>query len=67
MSGFGIAGTNAHVVLEEAPPSATSPSTRPRPAIGNILPLSAKSPEALRALAARFADLLESDPLSSPL
>ena len=28
-----------------------------------ILPLSAKSPDALRALAARFAELLESDPV----
>ena len=60
VSAFEIAGTNAHVVLEEAPGAvATLNVVRNGPVA--LLPLSAKSPDALRALAARFADLLESD------
>jgi phthiocerol/phenolphthiocerol synthesis type-I polyketide synthase B len=60
VSGFGIAGTNAHVVLEEAPVEAAQPKIVPIRS-ASPLPLSAKSPEALRALATGIADLLESD------
>lgn len=54
VSSFGFGGTNAHVVLEEAPPTvlATSPRERPR----HVLALSAKSPDALTALAGACAD-----------
>jgi acyl transferase domain-containing protein/acyl carrier protein len=65
VSGFGIAGTNGHIVLEAAAPAAPSAPdvsmTAPAPATAGepvLLPLSARSPEALRALAARYADLL---------
>ncbi len=59
VSAFGIAGTNAHVVLEEAAPpkGARDPSPTPGRATA-LLALSAKCPEALRALATRYADLL---------
>src|SRR5436305_659691 len=52
VSAFGFGGTNAHVVLEEAPelPPAT-PSARPH----QLLLLSAKSPGALAAATARLA------------
>jgi myxalamid-type polyketide synthase MxaE and MxaD len=50
VSSFGFGGTNVHVVLEEAPagdPSAGSPD----PGLPLLLPLSARTPEALGALA----------------
>jgi acyl transferase domain-containing protein len=60
---FGIAGTNAHVVLEEAPPvgeraSAATGEDDPGHA---LLVLSGRTPEALRDLARRYADWFESD------
>lgn len=51
VSSFGISGTNAHVVLEEAPPEAAPPA----PAFPGWLALSARSDAALRAQAERFA------------
>ncbi len=60
VSAFGIAGANAHVVLESAPAVAEVVRADPRRAV-HLLPVSARSPEALRALAARYADRLESD------
>jgi acyl transferase domain-containing protein/non-ribosomal peptide synthetase component F len=56
VSSFGLGGTNAHVVLEEAP--APAPAVRTRP--WQLLTLSARTPEALAVagerLAARLAD-----------
>jgi acyl transferase domain-containing protein/acyl-CoA synthetase (AMP-forming)/AMP-acid ligase II/acyl carrier protein len=64
VSSFGFGGTNAHIILEEAPaPVATS--TPATPPACNWLKLSAKTPEALRALATRYADALESGSLAT--
>lgn len=56
VSSFGIGGTNAHVVLEEAPtqPAASSSAGAPQ-----LLVLSAKSAEALDDAAVRLAEHLE--------
>lgn len=51
VSSFGFVGTNAHLILEEAPASDPSPS-QARPAY--LLPLSAKHPTQLRDLAHRY-------------
>ncbi|MGQ4483259.1 type I polyketide synthase [Streptomyces sp. SAS_276] len=58
VSSFGISGTNAHIILEEAP-SGDEPIERgPEPAIVPLL-LSAADEDALRAQAARIADTLD--------
>ncbi|MEU5999374.1 SDR family NAD(P)-dependent oxidoreductase [Streptomyces sp. NPDC047197] len=57
VSAFGVGGTNAHVLLEEAPLDAgTAPNTEPGPAALPVVPwlLSAKTPAALRAQARRL-------------
>ena len=51
VSSFGIGGTNAHVVVQEAPPVAPAPPSRP----WQLLLLSARSDGALDALSTRLA------------
>ncbi|HET6763309.1 MAG TPA: type I polyketide synthase, partial [Longimicrobiaceae bacterium] len=57
VSSFGMGGTNAHVVLQEAPASVAVPSERP----WHLLPLSAKTDAALAAARARLAEHLRGD------
>jgi acyl transferase domain-containing protein/NADPH:quinone reductase-like Zn-dependent oxidoreductase len=63
VSSFGLGGTNAHVVLEEAPRALPSGPGRSR----HVLPLSAKTPAALSRMTANLADWLEADAGATPL
>ena len=58
VSSFGFGGTNAHVVLEEAPPAIIGIPEAERKIGTHLLPLSARSPEALQSLARAYQDFL---------
>ncbi|MGE2722438.1 type I polyketide synthase [Mycolicibacterium celeriflavum] len=63
VNSFGFGGTNAHAVLAEPPgPVDATPLTRGEEPPLTLLPISARSEEALVAAAGRLADLLDSDP-----
>jgi len=58
VSSFGIGGTNAHVILEEAPPRRSSGRTRPL----QLLTISARTAQALDRRAEALAARLEEEP-----
>ncbi|MFD4636357.1 type I polyketide synthase [Lentzea sp. NPDC058436] len=67
VSSFGISGTNAHLIIEEAPAEEVAED---RPSTGNTpvpVVLSGTSREALAAQARRLLSTVEADPSASPL
>ncbi|MYX61879.1 SDR family NAD(P)-dependent oxidoreductase, partial [Streptomyces sp. SID8382] len=69
ISSFGISGTNAHTIVEQAP-AVDTPAEAPEPnGLGGLLPfvLSAKNAEALREQAARLRTHIAARPESAPL
>ncbi|HEY5115051.1 MAG TPA: beta-ketoacyl synthase N-terminal-like domain-containing protein, partial [Nakamurella sp.] len=58
VSSFGFGGTNAHVVVEE-PPARVAAEPADSGVGVRILPISARTPQALTRLAARYADALD--------
>ncbi|AMM24058.1 type I polyketide synthase [Variovorax sp. PAMC 28711] len=58
VSAFGVGGTNAHVIVEEAPPALPPEHS----ALPQLLQLSARTPAALSAAVQRLADHLEAHP-----
>lgn len=57
VSSFGIGGTNAHVIVEEAPPAEAPVASR----LPQLVTVSARSAEAVARARARLADHLEAD------
>nr|BBM96638.1 modular polyketide synthase [Streptomyces kitasatoensis] len=67
VSSFGVSGTNAHVILEQAPPApADAPAPPAAGPAATVLPLSADGTEPLREQARRLAAHLAADPDLAP-
>ncbi|HTE40950.1 MAG TPA: beta-ketoacyl synthase N-terminal-like domain-containing protein [Steroidobacteraceae bacterium] len=61
ISSLGFGGANAHIVVRE-PPKVLSPAVASNPGASYVLPLSARTMSALRALLASYEQLLRAEP-----
>ncbi|MFE8599878.1 SDR family NAD(P)-dependent oxidoreductase [Archangium violaceum] len=66
VSAFGAGGTNVHVILGAAPPVEAAPAEVWTGRVRPILPLSARDPQGLRALAARWAAVAARQEIGAP-
>ncbi|WP_433335097.1 beta-ketoacyl synthase N-terminal-like domain-containing protein [Spirillospora sp. CA-294931] len=66
VSSFGFGGTNAHVVVEEAPPPVERSGAVAEPAVRRY-PLSGPTPERVAAAAGSLARWLDADDVAAPL
>ncbi|MEU7360100.1 MULTISPECIES: type I polyketide synthase [Streptomyces] len=62
VSAFGVSGTNAHVILEQAPARGTAPSASPGADGPAVWTFAAKTSSALRAYAERLRELADDSP-----
>jgi amino acid adenylation domain-containing protein len=65
VSSFGVGGTNVHLVIEEAPVLPRAETANEKQLDCHILPLSARSPEALKQMRERLAAHLVGTPASN--
>ena len=65
VSSFGMGGTNAHVILEEAPQEVAANLQPANDCSSGVLTLSAKTETALKALAEKYRQLLADNPTIS--
>lgn len=65
VSAFGISGTNAHLIVEEAEPAEALPQDEPAP-VKRLFALSGRSEAAVREQAARLARYLDQDDVALP-
>ncbi|WP_454197193.1 HAD-IIIC family phosphatase [Nocardia sp. Marseille-Q1738] len=67
VSAFGLSGTNAHLILEEAPPEpAAAPGAKVDDRSVALLPISARSEASLHGQAERLLGLVVADPRLEP-
>lgn len=65
VSGFGFSGTNVHILLEDARGEDMPPAAKHERPL-HLMTLSARTPAALRTLAARYAEAMSSRPIPLP-
>jgi acyl transferase domain-containing protein/acyl carrier protein len=67
VSSYGFSGTNAHLLLEQAPVDERAPGQDHREAGPWVFPISSSTPQSLAATAERVADWLQGDGRDVPL